>query len=319
MVQSNHDYDGWKEHVRQIYAEKYTPRQADLFVSYISLVYDKHQKNFLPHRLMWRLFDSYNKVTKKDQEQWFGSFGRGGYGKTTVIKNVLYFLDPTFCQERVCTSSDEFIKVLSTILKMEDEGRFKAILLDEPSKETHALSKEWLITSDVLGQIRQANLFVGVCATDLNNVKSNLYSKLTGIFAFRKMFAYDYYDEEKTEGITGQIKKEYDKTHTYEVFHKPFIFRRAYLKNEKSFPHTPIDCELAEYKALKRKAFLEKVDKLQGMNKEDKLTMKVDALDKTIKRKIDGGMTEAQVAEWIGISQPSVCARLKKFELITIQ
>lgn len=311
-------YKTWKQEVKKIYTEKYGDKKAKKFLDFISNRYDDLNKVYLPHAMLWLLFDHHMKVTRKNQHQVYGAFGRGGLGKSTLIKNVLWFQDPNFNQSRIASSMDDFIYILYDVLKQKNRGKYSSILIDEPSKATHSASLNWRMTEDVLGQIRQANLFIGVCATELRNVKSSVYSLITAILAFRKHWTYDYYDEERTEGITGTIIKEYKKTNTYEVFHNKSTRKNAILSGVKSLANTPIDKSEKKYLKLKRKEFLNRVKKLKEQKEKSKRKSEpkpeIDPIDKLIIKKKKLGMSTRKIGEHLDMSHGTIQNRLQKLK-----
>ncbi len=307
------DYKKWKKNVFELYSSRFDMEYVQRFMRFIGNRYDKLNKNYLPHGLMWRAYDIHNKVSK-NQHQVYGCVGRGGYGKSTLIKNVLYFHDPTFNQERIASTMDRFQEVLYNVLKMRGGGKYKAILIDEPSKETHSSSKEWRMTEDLLGQIRQNNLFIGVCSTNLKNIKPSVYSLITGLFAFRKHFIYDYYDEEKTEGITGEIRKRYDQTGTYDCLHDYKIIKKACLRNYYSIKTTPIDSEQKEYDREKKRQFINKLRRLYELREKDSKKVRRIRRDNEICRlHEEGNLTQIQIAKRYNLTPWSINQIIKKF------
>jgi len=317
VTNSQEGYNNWRKGILELYTEKFSESKALKFVSFIDSRYKSIGKNFLPHKLMWKLVDHYYKVTKKNQQQAYGCFGRGGYGKSTLLKNVLWFLDPTFNQTRIAQSEADFERILFEVSKLPNRGRYKAVMIDEPSPEEHHQSKEWKMTQSVLNQMRQANLFVGICATDMSLVKTSFYSLITGTFAFRKMFVYDYYDEDKTPQILGDIRKLYDPS--YKVFNLGCVLKRRYVKNMKSSPFTPIDVEIKDYEEQKHNHFMDTlkravemkekkfaVDVKESMSDEDKIILRMRKLNKS----------QLEIGNAIGVSQNTICLRLKKLKKI---
>jgi len=319
VIESNIDYDRWKLEVYRHYQSKFGDKYAKPFIEFVSNRYDKFRKNFIAHKILWRAFDLHNKVLNLNQHQVYGCFGRGGYGKSTVIKNILYFHDPTFNQSRIASTMDGFQEVLCNVLNNKGGGKYKSILIDEPSKETHSSSKEWRMTEDLLGQIRQNNLFIGICATKLDNVKPSLYGMVTQIFAFRTHFYYDFYDEEKSEGVTGLIKKEYNKTRTYECFHDRKVIKKALVKNVYSYRKTPVDEQQKDYDYEKKKAFMDKLRRLHELKKNEETGRPmVDKIDELILKKRKKGQTQQQISNDLEMPRETIRERLKRMKRLGV-
>lgn len=309
------DYSERQQIIFEKYSSTYGEKKARKFCDFIDSRYQKLNKHYLPHKVMWRCFDMDNKVRRHNQFQTYGCVGRGGTGKSTLMKNVLHFHDPTFSQKRIATTMDQFVDVLFQVLDEPDGGKYKAIMIDEPSKEEHSASKKWRITEDVLGQIRQANLFMGVCATELSNLKRSVYSLITGLFAFRKYYIYDYYDEQKTEGIIGLIRKEYDKTKTYECLSKIHILKKRLIKNVGSYNSTPLDYQQDEYDLEKKRAFMNKLRKLHEMKHGRGSTPHViDKIDEIILKKRRNKITFREISKDLMMPVQTIHDRLKRIE-----
>jgi hypothetical protein len=193
-------------------------------------------------------------------------------------------------------------------------------MIDEPSKETHQSSKEWRLTQDVLNQIRQENLFIGICATDISLIPSSLMNMVTGMYAFRKMYIYDYYDEEKKEGIIGKILKEYEKTKTYDWVIQRDILKCAYIRNYFSYKNTPIDCENAKYRNLKRKEFIKKVEKIMDLNTsnvikgENKEQFSLNEFDKVILQYKKEGKTHEEIGDILKVPVTTIKGRFMLYK-----
>ncbi len=304
-------------------SKNFDKRKADIFFDYVKSIYGEHKIICLSGSTMWRLFDNHMKVIKKNQHQVYGAFGRGGVGKSTLMKNILYFHDPTFDHSRVVKSMDSFAFTLCDVLKMKDNGRYKAILIDEPSQATHQASMSWRLTEDVLGQIRQANLFIGVCATELRNIKPSLYSLITGLCAFTKPYVYDYYNEDKHPGITGEISKEYKKTNTYQVFYNPKIKKYAGPYRQWSYKRTPIDNTEGQYLKDKREEFMKSVNKLKKITEGKDPTTKPkttrvrkDSMLSLILDKREAGMSSREIGKQLNLSHNAVLRRIAKVKEI---
>jgi hypothetical protein len=319
MIQSTINYEKWKEEVNTLYSGKFGTDKTKPFIKHITKCYDKYNRNFLPHKIMWRAYDLHNKVTKLNQHQIYGFVGRGGYGKSTLCKNIMYYHDNSFNQESICQSMDDFVVILYKIIKSKNH-KYRSIMIDEPSKETHQSSKEWRLTQDVLNQIRQENLFIGICATDISLIPSSLMNLVTGMYAFRKMYIYDYYDEEKKEGIIGKILKEYEKTKTYDWVIQRDILKCAYIRNYFSYKNTPIDCENAKYRNLKRKEFIKKVEKLMDLNTsnvikgENKEQFSLNEFDKVILQYKKEGKTHEEIGDILKVPVTTIKGRFMLYK-----
>ena len=141
---------------------------------------------------------------------------------------------------------------------------------------------------------------------------------ITGLFAFRQAFTYDYYDEEKTEGIVGKIRQRYDQTKTYECFSNSEIQKRSYIRNFYSIKSTPIDHQQDEYDFEKRKTFMNKLRKLYEMSKKKEIGSK--KLNKRYKRNTqickdykNGNFTQEQLSMKYDLSRMTINTILSKY------
>ncbi len=174
VVKSIHDYKKFKENLFKGLEDQNKTEKLKKFKKWFCSVYDKRKRIYFDKKLIFSLYDSYLKVLR-DGEHWFGCVGQGGTGKTTMMKQILYTLDPTFSNERVCLDIDRFIDSL------DNAKPYTSHLLDEPDDQHHALSKKGRLLKSIVGRVRQENLFIGVNATELTAIPTLMYNKLNSI------------------------------------------------------------------------------------------------------------------------------------------
>lgn len=252
MRKSHEDYDGHKEDIVKSYLDKgINKKSVDKFINYYSSLYDKKRRCYFPVKLAWHLFDIRSWVIKENQHYWAAFIGRvGGEGKSTLCKNVSFFLDSTFGPERVSLNYDSFI---SEIYKTMIDNDFPAVVLDEPENKTHQFSEKGRKLKDILGKIRQVNLFVGVCVNNLNDIPSFILDRLAGIFYLTSDHRFTYWNVMKDRPkftIINEIKKGF-KREGHSVFVRKEIKKRAFIKSQCFSKYLPFNDK--EYETKKRK------------------------------------------------------------------
>lgn len=248
VTRSYENYWQWKKEVEEKYILNF-PKHTKLvknFMSHITKLYDKHEKPFIPYQLMWYLYDKKNWVRKKNQHFWVAFIGkRGGEGKSTLAKNVLYFLDTSFNENRIALTYEQLIKIIYNTKKIENLD-YPSILLDEPESKTHAMSNKGRQMKDIITRIRQLNLYVGVCANSLQEIPTFIYDRLTCIIFINDKHSAWVWDNNKDKPmctIIDEIKNLFKKE-GHAVFKNPQICSRAYLKRigfNKNVPYTEND------------------------------------------------------------------------------
>lgn len=178
VTRSTVNYKQHKQDVYEIFSKRYGPEKAQRFIDFYADRYDKFNRSFIHYKLAFWLMDDWKYVNRVGTK-WYGCVGIGGTGKTTLMKNVLYYLDPSFNAFRVNMSINNFLKTLKSFPIV---GAKKACLLDEPDDTFHQSSKEGKKLRDVVGKARQQQLFLGICATTLTDIPPYIYKKLDGIF-----------------------------------------------------------------------------------------------------------------------------------------
>lgn len=200
------DYEQHKTDIYNIINSKY-PKYADKFINFYADRYDKFNRSYIDYRLAFWLMDDYKDVTTIGT-RWYGCVGIGGTGKTTFMKNVLYFLDPQIELSCVCFSMLEFVKKLKDFPTI---GAKRAILIDEPDDDLHPGSVMGKKLRNILGKIRQQQLFIAICATDLKDIPPYIFRKLNGIFFTPETGRYMFFkDRPKKESyVIQRIRNKY--------------------------------------------------------------------------------------------------------------
>jgi len=173
--------DNWENHkkdVGEVLKGKYGEKRAVKFIDFYKNRYDKHGRSFLDYRLAFQLVDDYYFV-KRVGTKWYACVGTGGVGKTTLLKNVSYFLDPTF---NVTCITDDVLSFTKKLKEFKTIGSMKSLFMDEPDDDLTSNSKGGKLFRKVTGKARQQKLFLGFCATDLKDIPPYIFRKLNGIF-----------------------------------------------------------------------------------------------------------------------------------------
>src|SRR4030042_6006040 len=308
VIRSVDDYPLWKKQVLQYYINLFPDKKKYVYdyIKYVSKIYDNHKRSFLPYKLTWYLFNKRRWVISKNQHFWFAIIGKkGGEGKSTLAKNMLYFLDPTFDASRAALNYKDFLSlVLYTKEKLKLD--YPAILMDEPDK-SHQLSAESIKVRNVITKMRQLNMFVGVCANSLAEVPRFIYERMTCIIYINdrhRAWLYDN-DKDKRKGtIIYEMKKDFVKT-GHEVF-KDFRYQqRACMKNFEFSKATP--CVEGDYIENKRKDIISDINKILG-KEEDIFALK--RFDRDKKKSLikllktnKPNLSDREIGELIGISR----------------
>ncbi len=300
-ITSTKDYEGFKNNFKSKLLNTNPDAQVNKFISWFSNVYDRRQRVYFEKKLIWTLADIYFGTKKNNSEYWLAAVGQGGTGKSTILKQALWTLDPTFNYTRICEDIDKFMDVLD---KAEP---YQSVLLDEPDEELQILSKKGKLVKGILGKIRQKNLFVGLCATEMTALPSMMFNKLNGIFFMPTIPRFYFFrnDPKKWYYPVNTIRKDY-RIYGYYVFRrmlKGFHIRGTFSKfvplskdEEKIYIKEKREDLNKDFVKLKKALFLEdkRIKPMANMRKE--------------------GMTFKAIGKYFDLTKSGVQKMLKKAE-----
>lgn len=309
VIQSHINYTKHKQEVYDMIESKYGAERSKQFIDFYANRFDKYGRSLLHYRLAWWLTDDYYKVKNKGT-MFYACVGSGGTGKTTLMKNVFYYLDPTFDLSRVNLKILDFMKKLDEFPVL---NSMRGLFLDEPDDDFHVTSKVGRKLRDVLGKARQQHLFIGICATTLTDIPMYIFKKLDCIFflpnlgngmCFKNMPAKGSYP-------LDNIRREYQKK-GYSIFFElkktVGCLRFATLQGspfsaeeEKKY----IGDKAADYKETIKEA-------IEGIKEKPKLDSYFKERGEKINELLKKGLEQKQIAEILGLSQQRISQIIKK-------
>jgi len=241
------NYEQHKMDIFNAIAKRYGEKRAKKFIDVYSSRFDKPGRSFIDYKLAYWLMDDLAYVNRIGTK-WYACVGVGGTGKTTIMKNMFYFLDPTFDIKRTTTSIDGFIRILNDIPTV---GAKCAVLMDEPDDDVSHQSKKGKILRKIFGKIRQQQLYIGICATDLKDIPPYMFRKLDGIIFCQALGKFMFFKNRPNKGSypIQRIRDEYTKL-GYKVFFK--LRKSAGCLCGDTGPRTPFDINM-ERKYLNNK------------------------------------------------------------------
>lgn len=282
-------------------------------MNHISQVYDEYGRVYFSHIVMWYLYDRISFTKKQNQHFWIAFIGRkGGEGKSTLAKHFLKFADPTFnIPKRNAINYKEFVEQVHES-KKGDKINYPSHLIDEPENKVHILSKKGRHLRDILGKIRQLNLFVGICANSLNDIPSFIYHRLTTIVYVtedHRFFIWDDLKDKNKGTIIADIKKGYTRF-GHAVFKRPEFIKRALIKNQTFSKFIPFDDK--SYLLKKREDIFEELESYieKPIVKEKPILQTLDTKQKSelIKTMVKNNpdITDGVLGKCLGVSREHV-------------
>ena len=303
--------EDFNQHCKDIYkqfAKKYGKKKAWEFINFYYNRYKKFNRSMLAYKTAWSIYDDYKQVMKTGI-RWYAFVGTAGQGKSTLAKNVLYFLDNTFNERRTCTTYNALIKKM----RRHPKDAMKSFLMDEP-EPVHPMSKEGKWVSTILGKSRQQKVFIAFCATKMNDIPSFIYRMITGIFFVSKTGEAFFFKDRPKEYVyvINDIKEGYAKK-GYKIF---FQFAKSKgcvrMHTTRHLPQTKD--EIKSYEKNKWEDYANDMDeylKFKKKEKDDNIAPKKDTRMDIIKQMLHNGLSTKDIAKNVGITQRRVQQLLK--------
>lgn len=302
------NYEQHKEDIREIIVDKYGDRKANKFLEHYGDRFDIHCRSFIDYKLAYRLMDDYH-YCKKVGTRWYAFVGVGGTGKSTLAKNVFYFLDKKFSLKHSGTEMKDFIEIIGGF---KEEDKLRSAYLDEPDDSIASHSQDGKKVRQIFGKIRQQQLFLGICATDLTDIPKYIFNKLDGIFFTPCLGKGMFFKNRprKKSYILQEIRKQYQYK-GYKVFFQLQKQDGCLLFDTQKA--TPLDNQEKEYLKSKREDYEKNINEF--------LTQKANPIserDKIILNMRKNGKTHEQIATDIGIHRTTVSKILGKLDDVNV-
>lgn len=305
--------DNYERHKKDVYEYinlRYGAKKAQKFLDFYSDRYDKFNRSFISYKLAFQLLDDYYYVKRKGT-RWYACVGVGGTGKTTLMKNVSYYFDKTFDLSRVNLTILGFIKKLKDFKKV---NAMRTCFLDEPDDSFHTASKEGKVLREILGKMRQQQVFLGICATDLKDIPPYIYRKLNGIFFLPFLGKGMFFKDKPRKGVyvLQQIRDNYSKM-GYKIFYQ--LSKSQGCLNFDTIAGNPLTTdEEKAYLKVKRDDYAESIEHgirlLRAKKPEARLTEREEILIRLRKK----GWSHSQISEVFDVSRRRIGQLLGNLE-----
>lgn len=210
------NYPQYLIELEEEFAKKYGAKYASKYIEFIKDRYDCVGRVFLDKNIMWKARDDYSSI-KNGNLLIYLCVGLGNVGKTTFMKNLLYFYDKSFRNKDVCWTFEETVNKIEELV-VSDE-LYRAFLTDEPNDEAHPQSQSGKKFKEIVGQLRQQSPIWGLCSTDFKDIPATIIRKLAGLFYLNAQ-GHGYFIRnapEYNEYPLDEFKKHYNKE-GYKIF-----------------------------------------------------------------------------------------------------
>lgn len=297
--------DDWEQHKIDVKTEllkRFPVENVDMFMLHYNSRYNQFNRNLLDYKVAWALYDDYHYV-KNNGTKYYAAVGPGGSGKTTIMKNAFYFLDDSFNMARIAFEHRKSVEIIDGL------QNHQTLLLDEPDDDVSYQSLQGRKLRSMYGKMRFKKFHVGYCATNLMEIPSYIWKKLTGVFFLPYKGVGIFFKDEpmKKIYILDQIRKYYP-DEGYNVFWR--LARNGQncieFKTHRLSPLNPV--EEAKYMQEKEDDFertKREVKEAFGTEKGIPLKQPLDR-ELVIQRMSDKGYTKEQIGEVLGLSSPYI-------------
>jgi energy-coupling factor transporter ATP-binding protein EcfA2 len=299
VTRSDVNYEQHKKDIHAIITSKYGQQKADRFIEHYASRYDRFGRSYIDWRLAYVLMDDYFYIHNKGTK-WYAVVGTGGTGKSTLLKNIMYFLDEKF--DRIAFDMDGWVAIISVYPKVK---AYRSAMMDEPDDNYHISSEKGIILRRIFGKMRQQCLACGFCATDLKDIPPYLFRKIDGIIFTPELGKFIFFKDrpKKRSYVIQKIRSEYSKkgySIFFEVMKTYKCLRGSTLKN------SPFDLEHGEeYEANKCKDY-EKDIKLFGKKASGSSGEREEERVKLIVQYKNEGLTDENIADKLGVSRARI-------------
>ena len=311
----------WAKHKYEVYKDTYARfggKKAKKLMDLYAGRYNKYNRSFIDYRLARWVMEDYVHVVRKKGTRFYAFVGTGGQGKSTLMQNLFFWLDPHF-NARMCPNNiDKFVNILD---KLPEVGAIRAAGLDEPDNEDHFSSKKGRKLASIFGKMRQQQMWIGICATDVKDIPLTVFRKLDVIFFLPKRgdgYAFRNRPTKKSY-LIQDIRKDYAKRGYNVFFH---LAKKSKGRRVPGFlrfnPHagTPFtEQDNYEYLRDKREDYkreLQEFKNLQSVRTPKKVDNTKNKLNKLIEKWHKDGKTHQWISEQLGVTRPRVTQILKE-------
>lgn len=303
VIQSTINYDLHKKQIYHYAVKKYGVARAKTFIDYYSKSYDKFGRSFINYKLALSLMDDRG-YCKRVGTRWFAFVGIGGTGKSTLAKNVNYFLDNSFDHSRMDTEMEGLIGIIQKL----PFGERKACMLDEPDDSIAAHSKQGKVLRKIFGKVRQQKIFISICATDLKDIPPYIFRKLDGVF-FTNFLGHGMFiknNPKRMKYLLQELRMNYDKF-GYKIFYR-FRGNDGCLEFD-TIKATPLDSSNSKYLFDKKQDYITDLDNFVKGNVLGSMSDR----DRIILNMKKDGKSNMSIASVVGISNVMVGNIIKKW------